>query len=200
VELVAAILLAIATVISAWSAYQATRWNGVQANATSTANATRTESVRASNVAAAQRQVDVAVFVAWLQAYASEQDVLADFYRGRFRDEFRPAFEAWLASAPEGTVPEGTPFQRTEYVIAQDARSDDLLARAEASGVEARAANQTGDNFILVVVIMASVLFFAGVGVKFRRPGLRRALVTLAGLLFVVGIVLVVTLPQNFGL
>jgi len=199
VELIAAVLLAVATVISAWSAYQATRWNGVQANATSAANATRTESVRASNQATAQQQVDIAVFIAWLQAYVGEQQGLADFYQARFRDEFKPAFETWLGSVPEGSVPEGTPFQRPEYVLAEQARADDLLAQAESLSADARAANQTGDNFILVVVIMASVLFFAGVGVKFRHPGLRKALVTLAGIMFAAGLVIVVTLPQNIG-
>ena len=48
VELIAAIMLSIATVVTAWSAYQATRWSGDQAEDYTSASATRTESVRAS--------------------------------------------------------------------------------------------------------------------------------------------------------
>ena len=51
VEILAAAILAFATVASAWSAYQATRWNGVQAVAFAEAGAARVESVRASDLA-----------------------------------------------------------------------------------------------------------------------------------------------------
>ena len=45
-EVLSAILLSIATVASAWCAYQSARWNGVQAVSFSAANGARTESVR----------------------------------------------------------------------------------------------------------------------------------------------------------
>jgi hypothetical protein len=51
VELIAAIMLSIATIVTAWSAYQATRWSGDQAENYTQASATRTESVRASTEA-----------------------------------------------------------------------------------------------------------------------------------------------------
>jgi hypothetical protein len=43
-DLVAAVLLALATVATAWSGYQASRWNGEQAKAFSRASALRIES------------------------------------------------------------------------------------------------------------------------------------------------------------
>ena len=46
-ELVATVLLALATVATAWSGYQASRWNGEQAKAFSRANAPRIESSKA---------------------------------------------------------------------------------------------------------------------------------------------------------
>jgi hypothetical protein len=199
IELAAAVLLAMATIASAWSAYQATRWGGVQANSFSAANAARTESVRSSNRAAAQQQVDIASFIAWLQAYANEQPGLQDFYRARFRDELKPAFEAWLGSAPAGSVPAGTPFALPQYVLAAQVTAYDLLAKAEADSATARSANQTGDNFILVVVVMASVLFFAGVGTKFKGQNVRRAMIAMAAILFVIGAIGIASLPQNVG-
>jgi hypothetical protein len=199
IELAAAILLAAATIASAWSAYQATRWGGVQSNSFSAASASRTESVRSSNLATAQRQVDVAVFVAWLQAYAADETTLRDFYEQRFREEFKPAFDAWLGTVPAGSIPDGTPFVRPEYVLAAQTQADDELARAEELSAVARSANQTGDNFVIVVVIMASVLFFAGVGTKFKHQNTRRLMITMAVLLFAGGIVVIASLPQNVG-
>jgi hypothetical protein len=200
IELVAAFLLALATIASAWSAYQATRWSGVQANSYSAASALRSESIRSSNAANAQREVDVSVFVAWLQSVANEQPVLQSFYESRFRAEFKPAFEAWRSSVPEGQIPDGSPFSRPEYVLAEQQKADDLQQQAEEAAATARTANQTGDNFILIAVLMASVLFFAGVGTKFRGQWVRRVMITMAGAVFIVGLVAIASLPQNVGI
>ena len=85
VETLSAVVLALATVATAWSGYQASRWNGEQAKSFSRANATRIESTRASELANAQTQIDVATFTQWVDAYAQEQTELADFYYERFR-------------------------------------------------------------------------------------------------------------------
>ena len=50
-ELIATILLAAATVATAWSGYQASRWNGEQAKAFSRAGALRVESAKADSLA-----------------------------------------------------------------------------------------------------------------------------------------------------
>lgn len=59
IELLAASVLALATIASAWSAYQATRWGGVQGAAFAQAGAARAESVRASDLADADLIIDV---------------------------------------------------------------------------------------------------------------------------------------------
>src|SRR6186997_1078628 len=99
-EVVATVLLALATVATAWSGYQASRWNGEQAKAFSRGNAARIESTRASSRADAQTQIDVATFTAWADAYARKETLLADFYFARFRAEFKPAVDAWIATRP----------------------------------------------------------------------------------------------------
>ena len=65
VELAATILLAFAAVATAWSSYQATRWNGEQAKTSGRVNKTRIEAAGASDLANAQQQVDVATFMQW---------------------------------------------------------------------------------------------------------------------------------------
>lgn len=51
VEVGATVLLALAAVATAWSSYQAARWNGEQAKASSSVNKTRIEAARASDLA-----------------------------------------------------------------------------------------------------------------------------------------------------
>ncbi|MEO8328415.1 MAG: hypothetical protein ABI586_00280 [Candidatus Nanopelagicales bacterium] len=69
VDTTAAILLALAAVATAWSSYQASRWTGEQAKAFSAANAARVESTKASNLANAQTEIDIAVFTQWVDAH-----------------------------------------------------------------------------------------------------------------------------------
>jgi lipopolysaccharide/colanic/teichoic acid biosynthesis glycosyltransferase len=68
VELIAAIMLSIATVVTAWSAYQATRWSGDQTESYTRASATRTESVRSSTLAGTFDSLGAQVFLLILGA------------------------------------------------------------------------------------------------------------------------------------
>jgi hypothetical protein len=197
--LVAAILLSAATVVTAWSAYQATRWSGEQAERYTQASAFRTESVRASSRANAQTAVDVQTFLGWLDAIRADDRDLADFIRDRMRDEFRVAFDAWLSTVPPGEVPSGTPFELEEYVLAEETRADELEEQATAAFDEGREANRVGDNFVLAAVLFASVLFFSGLAGTFDTLRAQTILLVLGGLMFLGGTIVVVSLPQNVG-
>src|SRR6187549_3975777 len=99
-EIVATVLLSLAVVGTAWSSYQAARWNGEQAKTATRANAVRIEAARAESESEAQTEIDVATFIQWVDATAADDQELADFYEARFRPEFQPAFEAWLDEEP----------------------------------------------------------------------------------------------------
>ena len=79
-EVVATVLLSLAAVATAWSGYQATRWNGEQTKASSRTNAIRIDAARAQGLAEAQKEVDVATFIQWIDAYAQDQTELREFY------------------------------------------------------------------------------------------------------------------------
>lgn len=199
IELLSALLLALATIAAAWCAYQSTRWGGVQANAYAHASAARQESVRASSESFALTVIDVQVFQSWIEATHAGDTALATFYREQFRAEFVPAFNAWIASAPAGTIPPGSPFALPQYQLAQETLADQLSTQAEAFTAQAETANQTGDNFVLLAVIFASVLFFAGVGTKFKGYRVRVVMVGFAVLMFFIALGFVFSLPQNVG-
>jgi hypothetical protein len=201
IEIASAVLLALATVATAWSSYQATRWSGVQANSYSRASALRIESTRASTEAGQLRQIDITVFTQWLDAFALDQTELADFYRDRFRDEFRPAFDAWAATMPR-TNPDApkSPFAMPEYVLEADAQAAALTAEAESFTARALEANQRGDNYVLCVVLFATALFFVGVSTRFRSEWVRIGLVAVAVIVFLATAAWVGTFPVSFGL
>jgi hypothetical protein len=197
IELAAAVVLALATVIAAWSAYQATRWGGEQANAYSLAAARRTDAAQATSVFAAETLIDVQVWLSWLQLQSTQDPESATFLEERFRDELRVAFDAWLAQVPEGEIPPDTPFAMAEYGSVVEEEVLRLNDEADALAAEARRANQIADNFVLVAVVMAMVLFFAGVGTRFKGRRVRQAMLGLAIVLLVGGVAFTLGMPQN---
>jgi len=197
-DIVATVLLALATVATAWSGYQASRWNGEQAKASGRTNAIRIEAARAQGLAQAQTQVDVATFSSWVDAYAHTDTLLADFYFKRFRKEFKPAVEAWIATRPLRN-PDAplTPFVMPEYQL--QAREDEnrLDAEAELSAAAVRRDIQRSTNYVLAVVLFAAALFFAGMSAKLATPRLRRAMLALGLILFVGTVAWLATFPVS---
>ena len=170
VEVGSTVLLAVAAVATAWCSYQATRWNGEQATAGARTNAIRIEAARAQGLAQAQTQVDVATFTQWVDAYARQETQLADFYFERFRAEFKPAVDAWIAARPlKNPDAPLTPFAMPQYRLAATADAERLDAEAEVSAAAVRPANiQRASNYVLGVVLCAVSLFFAGMSTKLR--------------------------------
>jgi hypothetical protein len=195
-ELVATLLLAFATLGTAWSAYQAREWTGEQSQGYSRATKNRIAVNRVSAVANRQVQIDVATFVQWVDARKRGDAELATFYRQRFRDEFRPAFAAWLATDPltSPNAPE-TPFAMPQYRLAANAEADRLEAAAAADSNAAKDANDRANGYMLAVVLFASALFFAGLSTKLEVPGARKGVLALGCVLFVATLVYLATLP-----
>jgi len=200
VEVGATILLALAAVATAWSSYQATRWNGEQAKTSGRVNATRIEAARASDLANAQQQVDVATFMQWVDSYARDETELVNFYRERFREEFKPAFNAWVATKPLQTEDAPlTPFAMPQYRLAAKAEAGRLDRTAEELAAEVRRDIQRASNYVLGVVLFAVALFFAGMSTKLTAPGLRMTLVAIGCLLFLGTAAWIATFPTSIA-
>jgi hypothetical protein len=196
VEAAAAVLLAVAAVATAWSSYQSTRWNGEQAKASGRTNAIRVEAARAQGLAQAQTQVDVATFTEWVNAYAHDEARLAAFYFRRFRSEFKPAVNAWIATRPlkNPTAPL-TPLAMPQYRLAASAEADRLDAKAEVSAAGVRRDIQRASNYVLGVVLFAVSLFFAGMSMKLRSARVRVALLVLGWAMFAGTLIWIATFP-----
>ena len=79
-------------------------------------------------------------------------------------------------------------------------RSQALADAAAARFVDAKRANQTGDNYVLVTVLMSIALFLAGTVTRFDNERVRIAIVSTAGAALGLGLVAVALLPISFGL
>jgi len=200
VELLATILLAVAAVATAWSTYESTRWRGEQTADYSKATAARIQSSEASTRAGQLTQVDIATFIQWVNASVAGDQKLADFYRRRFRAEFRPAFGAWLATHPRTNRSAPlTPFAVPQYRVAEAVKSQQLNTAAGTYAETAGTANQRSDNYVLAVVLFASSLFFAGISTKLRSLRQREVLLALGWAIFLGTAIWVATSPVSFS-
>ena len=200
IELMSTVLLAVAAVATAWSSYQATRWNGEQAKASSRTNAIRIDAARAQGLAEAQTEVDVATFTQWVDAYALGETELADFYFKRFRKEFKPAVDAWVATRPlKNSNAPLTPFAMPQYRLAAAARAERLDAEAEVSSAAVRRNIQRASNYVLAVVLFAVALFFAGMSTKARSSQLRGATLAMGWIVFAGTVTWLATFPISLA-
>ncbi len=207
-------MLSIAAVLAAWTGFQSAKWSGVQANSYSEAGATRVESTRAPTLAGQQTTVDVVSFTSWLQAaenegvvadleatgdgYTPDPNVVSGFLYARFRPEFRVAVDAWIATEPRTNADApATPFDMEEYRLAAAEQADRLERKAERLAAKARAANQRSDNYVLMAIAFATVLFFAGISSKMDTVRARVFLISMAVLLLFSAAVVVATFPKQ---
>lgn len=184
-DVAATLLLALAAIATAWATYQSSVWRGNQAKAQSASIAARVESTREADVANRQAEIDVALFIQWVDAFAQGDAELADFYRTRFRDEFVPAFDAWVASRPrQNPDAPKSPFAMPEYRLASSAKAEDLEELATAKSLEVQRNIERADRYMLAVVLFAISLFFAALSTKLKSRDMRLTLLGLGWVLF----------------
>ena len=194
-EIVVAALLGLATVTSAWCAYQATLWSGAQTFRLAAADHAGRESTEQALAAFQLRASDVQVLIAYLEARFRGDEEMMEFLHARFRPEARTALDAWLKLEPFGNPNAPGPFQMAEYAQPElqaakrlDEERADLLNAAQH-------ASKTSDSYVLLTVLFASVLFFGGISGTFRSQRSSISVIVIAVVLFCVTLIALGTLP-----
>jgi hypothetical protein len=98
-EIVEVVILAIG-IATAWSGYQAARWDGRQAFLYHEATRIRVEAGLAATLGGQQRLLDVTTFNTWIEARFEGRTELMALYERRFSPEYKVAFDAWLVTDP----------------------------------------------------------------------------------------------------
>ena len=195
-EIAAAIILSLASLLTAWSSFQATQWTRTQTANANAVIATLLESSQAATLGGQDTLIDVLTFTSWLEAVSTENQPLADFYRGRFREEFKPAFEAWLAIGPL-TNPDApsSPFAMAEYAPARRQAAQDLQKEAAELQGKVRMASENAAYYVRNTLFLALALFLVGISRMFPSIKVRLALQVLAAGLLLLGAGYAITGP-----
>ena len=128
------LLLALATVATAWAGYQAARWHGKQAIAQAAATAARVDASRLAGVGGRKGQVDVAVFIQWVDARAQSDTPLATLLPAQVQRAPAAGVPGMDPGRPfDNATAALTPFELPQYVIPEVAPGG--RARGEGQGI-----------------------------------------------------------------
>lgn len=185
IEIVAVILLGLATIGTAWCAFQATQWSGASTNLARQASSQQVENARLFGLATQTVAYDSAFVAQYAEAAAAGNTRLLSFYRSSLmRPEFKPVLDEWEAELNAGQTP--TPLiDDGEYIAAQFADYQKGVEAAEQQSRESQVAGDNASGYVGVTILLAVTLFFIGVTTSFKfRPArvllLAGALATLA--------------------
>jgi hypothetical protein len=180
IEIVAVLLLGIATVGTAWCGYQSSQWNGAQSDLARASSDERVEASRLFGLATQRISYDASVVAQYAEAVQTGNDNLAQFYRRTLvRPAFVPLLDQWQAQVTAGSTPTSL-FEDPAYLGAQLADYQKAVERAEASTAASQEASENADQYVITTILLAVALFFAGVTSSFRYKPARVLLVILA--------------------
>lgn len=195
-EPASAILMAVASLTTAWCSYQSSRWNGL-----STGLATHADKLERQATAQhlEARQIETMQTRMWMEAVDAQLDgdeKLARFYTDRFSDELKPAYEKWIELKPfENPAAPGNPFVPSLYTPRFQKEVRDALDEAAESEKKAKLESHTASSYLSNTVLLATVLFFAGTAGKFDQRRVRWASLAFAVTLFLYAAVRMLMLP-----
>jgi hypothetical protein len=196
VEFGSAIVLSMATVLTAWCGYQSARWSGEQAAFYSEAGAARTQSAQQNNQAMMRMSTQVGLFTQYIAALSEENQRLADFLYNRFPPELRKATDDWLKTEPlKNPDAPRSPFDMPSYQVAEQVKAQQLEEVAFQKAQAADDANELADRYVLLTVIFATSLFFCGISGKFQWQVIDAVMLTIGTLVLLGGLIMLFTLP-----
>lgn len=179
-EVIAVVLLAVSTLGTAWSGYQASQWSGVQSEDNQRETNHRLEANRLFARSIQTFTYDSNVIAFYAQAVATNNTALARFYRTSMaRKELLPYLDKWEATVRAGGTP--TPLlEDPQYINAQSGGYSAEQDAAEKAARTAQEAAQRSQSYTLNTIVLAVALFFAGVTSSFRYRSVRTLLIILA--------------------
>ena len=198
IELIAAILLGLAGILTAYAAFQGALADGDSLDKyTESAKLTADANGYFSD-GRAQMNQDANLFGQYITLLLDEKEDVAEVLRERlFSAELEAATQEWEGLPDEETPP--TPLDLESYVVPDIGYEDSCLseedecyatkfAESEIAFAEAQKANDLGDKFELASVFLAVALFLAGIASLFKKRNIQLALLIGAVILIVPGI------------
>ena len=164
---------------------------------TSKADRLRVTAEGLATLAGQERIYDSDTFNSWLAAKLDGKKEAAEFFERRFRDEYRTAFAAWMSTDPfnNAQAPPG-PIFMPEYHNAKHEQFLGLNKQAADVADQGTKSGETGDQYVRITVLLATVLLITAIGQRFRFKSVRVVFMILASLLLCLPLWQLLVLPR----
>jgi hypothetical protein len=197
VEIIEVIVLAFVAVATAWSGFQAGKWESRQSLFYGRAFTQRFQADTASTFGSQELAANSAIFTAWLQAHAEGNAQLQSQYAARFTSDYKQAFNAWLATHPftNPNAPSG-PAAMPQYSNSYISEATRLNDQASLTFDQGTSARDTSDEYLRYTVLLASILFLIALAQRLKDRVARIGLNVVAIGVLIYALSEVLTLPR----
>jgi hypothetical protein len=197
VEPVAALLMALATLSTAWCGYESAAWTRQSNRLMNEFNTLERRAGLLTLQGMQQATIQTGMFMQALAAHQSGNETLLNFHVERFPSELRKAYDAWMAQKPfENPNADPHPFVQKLYEMQGMREAADATAKATRSQEEARKAGSVSGQYLANTVLFAAVLFFANASSRFEQRRVRIIAFAFAVAVFVFAVVRTLMLPR----
>lgn len=191
-EIIATVLLGVATIAIAWSANQSNLWSGSQDKLLAQSVRVANDATDSLQNADSVRQLDQLLFIELLGEVPDADSAFTDRAEQIVNNMSEPGAEA-VALWAEGAIE--APFSDEAYLDALFSEGAELEQESNDLYDEGVQANTNGDRYVLASTLMATVLFFAGISMVLSGTRTRQALLAIASLSLVGSVIYMLTLP-----
>jgi len=196
IEPVVAVLMALATVCTAWCSYESAAWTRQSNRLLNESNALERRAALLEVQGSQALIIHTSMFMQLLAAQHAGNQQLASFYAERFPPDVKKAYDAWLAEKPfENRAADAHPFVPNLYQVRGAAEATAARTDAARRVVEAREAGNRSGQYLANTVLFATVLFFAGTAGKFEHPRVRLSAAVFGVAVFLFAVVRMLLMP-----
>ena len=197
VEPVTALLMALATLSTAWCSYQSAAFTRKSNRLMNEFNSMERRASLHTMQGMQQATIHTAMFMQLLAAQHDGNEKLANFYAERFPPDVRKAYDAWLAQKPfENPSADPHPFVPNLYEMRGTREAAEANAQAASSLQASRNNSSVSGQYLANTVLFATVLFFASASGRFEQRRVRVVAFAFAVAVFAFAVMRTVMLPR----
>lgn len=194
-ELLTAILLGMAALATAWAAFQGSQYDGKMLTSFTEANLNLSDANAFYSEGDQIYVQDQLLFLEYERAvYDGDQEFAEHLKDSLMSDQLIAAIEWWERPENQDYY---SPFvdENPNYVLESYTQADELSAETDDAFVAGQDANDTGDKFNLITVLLAASLFVLGISNGFKVLSMRLATIGIGATIFVASTLWLLTLP-----
>ena len=201
VEQIIAVMLGMAAIITAWTAFQSSQLGDKVQESFSEGIRSSDQASQEYNTAIATDNQDQAIFLEYAKALVAEDEVTSTYIQESLMSPELAAAVQWWIEQPDDTGPD-SPFveENPNWDDSSWNTAADLDVEAQQYFDSARQADADGDEFDLLEVIVTLSLFLFGVASLVRQQKIQVGLAAVGGLILIYSIIMTITLGDPAGL